>query len=127
MLAKLKVSTLYYTDVLADENGAPDFLETLAEYCSDPHDVCRKVPKECFNDGYDPLGNKFGSSSLSALYELVEHVQIAAVVKVLFRYEQGIDRIVVSGLMAFHYALAYESCAWAFAMQAHIRRTARLK
>lgn len=56
------------------------------------------------------------STHLQAFYKLVEHVQITAVVKVVFRYEQEKSaHIVVVGptVVAFNYALAYRCSAWA--------------
>jgi len=97
ILAELRTSTLYDTDVLAEGNGANDFLRKLAEHSSDHHDVCREVPEEGFDEDYDPLGPKFGATSLLAFHQLVEHVQLTAVVKVVFRYQDESAHIVVVG------------------------------
>ena len=58
-------------------------------------DVRREVPEEGFDEDYDPLGAKFGATSLPAFHQLVEHVQLTAVVKVVFRYAEESAHIVV--------------------------------
>jgi len=97
ILEELRASTLHDTDVLAEGNGANDYLRWLAEHSSDHHDVCREVPEEGFDEDYDPLGPKFGATSLPAFHQLVEHVQLTAVVKVVFRYQDESAHIVVVG------------------------------
>lgn len=46
MLAELRVITLHGTDVLAEGNGANDYLRTFAKHGSDHHDVCHEVKLE---------------------------------------------------------------------------------
>ena len=52
--------SLYDTTRLANGNNANDFLKNLAEHSGDHHDVCREVPLEGFDGGYDPLGPALG-------------------------------------------------------------------
>ena len=43
--------------------------------------------EEGFVDDYDALGAKFRSTALPAFHEIVEHVHLSVVVKVVSRYE----------------------------------------
>lgn len=99
LMDEVHKSSLYDTTLLADGDHANDFLKNLAEHSSDHHDVCREVPLEGFEDGYDPLGPKFGATSLPSFSELVEGVRLSSVVKVVIRYgnKEQSGHIVVVG------------------------------
>lgn len=112
LMDEVHKSSLYDTTLLADGDHANDFLKNLAEHSSDHHDVCREVPLEGFEDGYDPLGPKFGATSLPSFSELVEGVRLSSVVKVVIRYgnkEQSATSL-LSGLITFKCALACRCC-----------------
>lgn len=51
------------TDVFPEGNGANEYLRTLTEHSSDHHNVCHMAPEKGFDDDYDPLGAKVGSTS----------------------------------------------------------------
>lgn len=88
--AEIQASSAYDTEVLAEGQGATQHLMELAEGASDHIEVCCDAPlKEFEGNANDRDTTMFGTTSLMSFFELVQNVEINAVVKVVYRYKES--------------------------------------
>ena len=83
--------------MLSSGADAASFLESVAQQSDDHVDVCCQVPDEAVTDDSTDM-TIFGTTSLLSFSELVEHVSIDAVVKVVYKCKASkASHIVVIG------------------------------
>ncbi|CAM9950714.1 unnamed protein product, partial [Ectocarpus fasciculatus] len=99
IMAEMVASDSYDTTVLVEGRESKRFLEDLAAQPTNNDgngDVCCQVPADVFDGKKHPDTSMFGTTCLQSFYRLVAHVDIDAVVKVVYK-RRKVGHLVVIG------------------------------
>ena len=105
-MAEILASSAYDTSTVAEGREASVTLRNLANSDGDGDegdDVCCSVPREVLEEGEAPDTTMFGTTSLHSFAQLVQHVDIDCIVKVLYKHkpDRKVGHLVVLGPNGF--------------------------